>query len=142
MRIPLTGKDVIITDQLQTYVEYRLFTSIARYQALIREVNVTLEHNRGNRGRFLCVVAVDLGPGEQIKIRASRRPSECRNRSGRGSDVVTAQPPQLSARFILNPIFHFEIPRPGRTIRHSQFPKTSGLRLPIALARPLRTTMA
>ena len=70
MRIPLTGKDVIITDQLQTYVEYRLFTSIARYQALIREVNVTLEHNRGNRGRFLCVVTVDLGPGEQIKIRA------------------------------------------------------------------------
>lgn len=71
MRIPLTGKDVIITDQLQTYVEYRLFTSIARYQALIREVNVTLEHNRGNRRRFLCVVTVDLGPGEQIKIRAS-----------------------------------------------------------------------
>ena len=70
MRIPLTGKDVIITDQLQTYVEYRLFTSIARYQALIREVNVTLEHNRGNRGRFLCVVAIDLGPGERIKIRA------------------------------------------------------------------------
>ena len=71
MRIPLTGKDVIITDQLQTYVEYRLFTSIARYQALIREVNVTLEHDRGNRSRFLCVVTVDLRPGEQIKIRAS-----------------------------------------------------------------------
>ena len=70
MRIPLTGKDVIITDQLQTYAEYRLFTSIARYQALICEVNVTLEHNRGNLGRFLCVVTVDLGPGEQIKIRA------------------------------------------------------------------------
>ena len=70
MRIPLTGKDVIITDQLQTYVEYRLFTSIARYQALIREVNVMLEHNRGNRGRFLCVVTVDLGPGKQIRIRA------------------------------------------------------------------------
>jgi ribosome-associated translation inhibitor RaiA len=71
MRIPLTGKDVIITDQLQTYVEYRLFTSVAPYQALIRGVNVTLGHNRGNGGRFLCVVAVDLGPGEQIKIRAS-----------------------------------------------------------------------
>jgi ribosomal subunit interface protein len=70
MRIPLTGKDVIITDQLQTYVEYRLFTSVARYQALIRGVNVTLGHNLANGGRFLCVVAVDLGPGEQIKIRA------------------------------------------------------------------------
>jgi ribosomal subunit interface protein len=70
VRIPLTGTDVIITDQLQTYAEYRLFTSIARYQAMIREVHVALEHNRGNRGRFLCVVTVVLGPGEQIKTRA------------------------------------------------------------------------
>ena len=141
MRIPLTGKDVIITDQLQTYVEYRLFTSIARYQALIREVNVTLEHNRGNRGRFLCVVTVDLGPASRSRF-ALRRPPECRNRSGRGSDVVTAQPPHLSGRFILNPIFHFEIPRPGRTTRQSPFPRTSGCGSPIALARPLRTTTA
>lgn len=71
MRIPLTGKDVIITDQLRTYVEYRLFTSVTPYQALIRAISVTLGQNRGNGGRFLCVVAVDLGPGEQIKIRAS-----------------------------------------------------------------------
>jgi ribosomal subunit interface protein len=70
VRILLTGKDVIITDQLQTYVEYRLFTSIARHQALIREVNVTLAHNRGSRGRFRCAVTVDLGAGEQIMIRA------------------------------------------------------------------------
>lgn len=71
MRIGLTGKDVIITDQLQTYVEYRLFTSVARYEALIRGVNVTLGHNPGNSGGFLCVVALDLGLGERIKIRAS-----------------------------------------------------------------------
>jgi ribosomal subunit interface protein len=71
MRVPVTGKDVIITDQLQTYVEYRLFTSIARYQALIREVNVTLAHSRGKRSRFLCVVTVDLRHGGQIKIRAN-----------------------------------------------------------------------
>jgi ribosomal subunit interface protein len=68
MRIPLTGNDVVITNQLQTYVEYRLFTGVARYQALIRGVNVTLRHSL--TGRFLCVVDVDLGPGEQIKIRA------------------------------------------------------------------------
>jgi ribosome-associated translation inhibitor RaiA len=71
MRIGLTGEDVIITDQLQTYVEYRFFISVARYQALIRGVNVLLGHNPGNGGRFLCVVAVDLGLGERIKIRAS-----------------------------------------------------------------------
>ena len=70
MRIPLTVKDVIITDQLQTYLEYRLFTSTARYHALIRDVHVTLERHRGNRSRFLCVVTVDLKPTEQIKVRA------------------------------------------------------------------------
>ena len=71
MRIPLTGKNVMITDQLRTYVEYRLFTSVARYEALIRGINVTLGHNPGKGGRFLCVVALDLGPGGQIRIRAS-----------------------------------------------------------------------
>ena len=71
MRIALTGKDVTITDQLQTYVEYRLFTSVARHQALIRRINVTLGHNPRNGGSFLCVVAVDLGPGKPITIRAS-----------------------------------------------------------------------
>ena len=108
MRIPLTGNDVIITDQLQTYAEYRLFTSIARYQALIREVNVTLEYNRGDRAVPVCR---HCRPGTWRADQDSgvRCPPECRNRSGRGSDVVTAQPPQLSARFILNPIFHFEI---------------------------------
>ena len=70
MRMPLTGKGVIITDRLQTYVEYRLFTGIARYQNLIRRINVTLEHKRGNRGQFMCVVAVDMESSEQIKIRA------------------------------------------------------------------------
>jgi len=71
MRILLTGKDVIITDLLQTYVEYRLFTSIARYQSLIRAVHVTLQHNPGNRSQFQCVVAVDLKSGQQFTIRAS-----------------------------------------------------------------------
>jgi ribosome-associated translation inhibitor RaiA len=70
MRMPLTGNGVIITDQLQTYAEYRLFTSIARYQALIHAINVTLGHDPGNRSRYLCIVGVDLNSGEQIKIRS------------------------------------------------------------------------
>ena len=70
MRVLLTAKDAVITDQLRTYVEYRLFTSLARHQAVIQGINVTIEHNSRNRSRFLCIVAVDLGPREQIKIRA------------------------------------------------------------------------
>ena len=71
MRVRLRGEDVVITDQLQTYVEYRLFVSVARYQALSRGVNVTLWHSPGDARKFLCVVTLDLEPGEQIKIRAS-----------------------------------------------------------------------
>jgi ribosome-associated translation inhibitor RaiA len=71
MSILLTANDAVITDQLRTYVQYRLFTSLARYQPIIRGINVTLGRQRGNRSGFLCVVAVDLGLGEQIKIRAS-----------------------------------------------------------------------
>src|SRR5690349_16428137 len=71
MRIALIGKDVIITDQLQTYVEYRLFTSLARHQALIRGISVTLGHNPRNSGNFVCVVALDLETGKQLTIRAS-----------------------------------------------------------------------
>lgn len=70
MRIALTGKDVVITDQLQTYVEYRLFTTIAPYQAQIRGINVTLSYHQGNRGQFLCLITVDLGRTGRIRIRA------------------------------------------------------------------------
>jgi ribosome-associated translation inhibitor RaiA len=71
MRIPVTGEDVVITNQLRTYVEYRLFTSVVRYQALISAINVTLGPNRGNGGGIVCVVDVGLRQGGQIKIRAS-----------------------------------------------------------------------
>ena len=70
MRIVLTGHDISITDQLRAYVEYRLFTSTAQYKTLIRSVNVTLRHNPGVRGRFLCLIAVDLGRTKPMKVRA------------------------------------------------------------------------
>ena len=108
MVIRLSGEDVIITDQLQTYVEYRFFVSVARFQAVIRGVNVTLGHNPLNRGRFLCVVAVDFAVWRPDQDPRLRRPPECRNRPRRGSDVVTPQPSHLSAPFILNSIFRFE----------------------------------
>jgi ribosome-associated translation inhibitor RaiA len=88
MRISLTGTDVIITDQLQTYAEYRLFTSIARYHDLIRRVQVTLGSNPVRPGRFICVVAVDLGPDEQITIRASgRHPNAAIDRAAHRTSV-------------------------------------------------------
>jgi len=70
MRIRLTGKDVIITDQLQAYAEYRLFTSLARYGYFIRAVNVTLRPIASKRDAFLCNVVVDSGPSGPIKTGA------------------------------------------------------------------------
>jgi ribosomal subunit interface protein len=70
MRIVLTGKDVTVTDQLQAYAEYRLFTSIARYETLIRVVHVTIQQDISHRARFLCVIVVDLRSSGQIKAQA------------------------------------------------------------------------
>jgi ribosomal subunit interface protein len=70
MRIVVTGKDVTITDQLQAYTEYRLFTSIARYETLIRGVQVTLQQHVSHRDPFLCLIVVDLHSSGQIKARA------------------------------------------------------------------------
>lgn len=70
MQIVLTGHHILISDELRTYVEYRLFTSTVQYEALIRSVNVTIRHNPGVRGRFLCLIAVDLGRTKPMKVRA------------------------------------------------------------------------
>lgn len=71
MRIMLTGKDVAVTEQLRAYAEYRMFTSIARYEPLVRAVNVTLRRHTDHQDRFLCLVSLDLSPSGQITTRAS-----------------------------------------------------------------------
>jgi ribosomal subunit interface protein len=71
MRLVLTGIDVVIGERLQAYVEYRLFTAIARYQEIVRSVNVILKRNPTTSGQFLCIIALDCGPVSPIRIRAS-----------------------------------------------------------------------
>ena len=70
MRITLNGEDVAVTDQLQAYAEYRIFTSIARYASSIRVVKATLRQYPSDRNRFLCLVSVELGPSSRITSRA------------------------------------------------------------------------
>ena len=73
MRITLTGQDVVVTDQLQAYTEYRFFAGIARYEPLIRTISVAIRLNASNRDAFVCLAVVDLGPTGQIKTRARGR---------------------------------------------------------------------
>jgi ribosome-associated translation inhibitor RaiA len=70
MRIMLSGANDIVTDRMRTYTEYKMFTSIARYGALVRAVYVTLQRRGRKREGFLCGVVIDLGRSGQIKIQA------------------------------------------------------------------------
>ena len=73
MRIVLTGTDVVISDQLRAYTEYRLFKSVARYRNLIRGVAVSLRQHGGSADCFFCSVIVDLGPSGRIKTQSRGR---------------------------------------------------------------------
>jgi ribosome-associated translation inhibitor RaiA len=70
MRIVLSGANDIVTDRMRTYTEYKMFTSIARYGALVQAIYVTLQPRARNREGFLCGVVIDLGPPGQIKLQA------------------------------------------------------------------------
>ena len=69
MQIRVTGSDRV-RDQFQSYAEYRIFTSIARYEHLVRVANVTLREDASNRDPFLCVVSLDLRLSDPITARA------------------------------------------------------------------------
>jgi ribosome-associated translation inhibitor RaiA len=70
MRIVLSGANDIVTDRMRTYTEYKMFTSIARYGALVRAVYVALQRRARNREGFLCSVVIDLARSGQIKVQA------------------------------------------------------------------------
>ena len=69
MQIRLTGSDRV-RDQFQAYAQYRIFTSIARHEHLVRIANVTVREEASNRERFLCVVSLDLRFSDSITARA------------------------------------------------------------------------
>jgi ribosome-associated translation inhibitor RaiA len=70
MRIMLSGAHDLVTDRMRAYTEYRMFTSIARYGALVQAIYVTLQPRARNREGFLCGVVIDLGPSGQVKVQA------------------------------------------------------------------------
>jgi ribosomal subunit interface protein len=70
MRIMVTGEDLNITNQFRAYTEYRFFAGIARYEPLIRSVNVTIRQITRIRDTFVCLAVVDLWGGTQIKSQA------------------------------------------------------------------------
>jgi ribosomal subunit interface protein len=96
MRITLTSQDVTVTDQLQAYAEYRIFTGMARYDTLIRGVSVTIDYNASHRDPFLCLVVVDLAHAGHIKTRArGRHPNAAIDRAaGQVASLLSRRAPR------------------------------------------------
>lgn len=70
MRITLSGINTAIPDNTRAYAEYRLFTSAARHEELVRSVDVVVRRDSRATRQFLCAVSVDLGPSGRIKTQA------------------------------------------------------------------------
>ncbi len=70
MRISLSGAHVSVTDFLRAYVEYRLFTSVARHHAAVARADVHIRHETPGHARFVCTMALDLGRRGRVKTQA------------------------------------------------------------------------
>jgi len=70
MRITVSSGDIQLADETRTYAEYRLFTSVARHEGLVRSVHVDFRRDAAAHRPFLCTVAVDLGRSGCIKTQA------------------------------------------------------------------------
>lgn len=73
MRISLSAPDVVTTDRLRAYAEYRLFTSVARHGTLVRGAAIVVKRESAGERRFVCTIALDLGPAGRIKTQARGR---------------------------------------------------------------------
>ena len=101
MQITVNGVDVLVSDRVRAYAEYRLFTTVAHYGGAVRGVTVTLGPDRGRAGAVTCAVLIDLASCGVVKTqargghpdaaidRAAARAAFLlgRRTGGRGSDV-------------------------------------------------------
>jgi ribosome-associated translation inhibitor RaiA len=70
MRIKVSGVNVVVSNESRRYAEYRLFTSIAPHDSVIRAVDVTLGCDSFSHRPFICTVTVELGASGRIKTQA------------------------------------------------------------------------
>ena len=70
MRVSLSGAHVTVTDSLRAYVEYRLFTSVARHHAIVQDADVRVRRETLGHARFVCTIALHLGHAGRVKTQA------------------------------------------------------------------------
>jgi ribosome-associated translation inhibitor RaiA len=70
MRITFSSVNFPVTDYQRVYAEYRFFRAIARHEALVRAVEVTVRRDAAAKRPFLCTVTADLAPSGTVKTQA------------------------------------------------------------------------
>src|SRR4051812_5132047 len=74
MRIAVTDIGRTFGRQTRAYAEYRIFSSLARFSHVVRDVDVSLTSaTRTDVPKPLCVVAVTVGDGIRVQVRATGR---------------------------------------------------------------------
>ena len=74
MRIAVTDIGLEFGRQTRAYAEYRIFSSLARFNHVVHDVDVSLTSaSRIDGLKALCVVVVTVGDGTRVRIRASGR---------------------------------------------------------------------
>jgi hypothetical protein len=72
MRIAVTDIGHTFGRQTRAYAEYRIFSSLARFNHVVRDVEVSLTSTSpGDPTGALCVILVTDGDGLRVHVRAS-----------------------------------------------------------------------
>jgi ribosome-associated translation inhibitor RaiA len=74
MRIAVTDVGRTFGRQTRAYAEYRLFSSLARFSDVVRDVDVSLASTRPTDGpKAVCAVVVTVTDGSRLHVRARGR---------------------------------------------------------------------
>jgi ribosome-associated translation inhibitor RaiA len=74
MRIAVTDVGRTFGRQTRAYAEYRIFSSLARFSEVVRDVDVSLTATTPTDGlQALCAVVVTVGDGSRLHVRACGR---------------------------------------------------------------------
>ena len=74
MRIAVTDVARTFGRQTRAYAEFRIFSSLARFSSVVHDVSISLTSTSATHGvTASCVVAVTLGDGSRLHVRARGR---------------------------------------------------------------------
>jgi ribosome-associated translation inhibitor RaiA len=70
MQIHITGSAPSVTQQMQAYAEYKVFSQLAPLAARVATVQVVVAEPEEGGGDTVCVITADLGGAGYVRTRA------------------------------------------------------------------------